>query len=235
MWTSRSVLALSLLSLLAVTLSGCTEDKPMIRGLSSGEAGELNAQRSPFDAAEDPTMTAETHFAAGQLAESQNAPQLALQQYRAALQLDAKHRPSHFALAMLLARLRQYPEAMAAWRSYIELTGGDAAGYSNLGFTHELAGQPQEAEAAYRKGIEADPANKPCRRNYGIMLARQGRVEEAQQQLQAAMPAALAHYNIGSVFEQQGKVREAKEQYEKALALDPKLEDAKLRLIRLRT
>ena len=46
---------------------------------------------------------------------------------------------------------------------YIEATGNDARGYSNLGFCHELAGRLDDAEAAYKQGIERDPKSVPCR------------------------------------------------------------------------
>ena len=41
---------------------------------------------------------------------------------------------------------------------------------------------------------------------------------------------AEVQYNLGSICEQQGKRIEAKAYYEKALALDPKLRDARIRL-----
>ena len=87
---------LSVLAVLLVLLSGCTssESGDAISGVSQGDAAKLNAQRSAFDTAADPPFTAETWFAAGQLAESQTNVPKAIGCYRSALQLDAKHLPN---------------------------------------------------------------------------------------------------------------------------------------------
>ena len=79
-------------------------------------------------------------------------------------------------------------------------------------------------------GIEIDPKNQPCRVNYGLMLARHGRIEEATTQLSAALSPAQVHYNLASVYEQQGKKDQAKSEYIEAIKSDPKLIDAQMRL-----
>ncbi|MGE5612101.1 MAG: tetratricopeptide repeat protein [Bacillota bacterium] len=221
---------------LALGLSSCTKksevDAP-VAGISRSEAESLNAQNSKFEASEDPAFTAQTHFAAGQLAESQGAAQAALQQYRAALKIDPHHRPSLYRLGVVSAQVRAYPEAIAAWKLYLEETQGDATVYGNLGFCHELAGQAAEAEATYRQGIAKDPKNTLCRVNYGLMLARAGRSAEAKEQLRAVLPEAQVHYNLGSVYEQQGKREEARGEYEQALKIEPKMTEAKTRMTAL--
>jgi Tfp pilus assembly protein PilF len=115
----------------------------------------------------------------------------------------------------------------------VKATDGSAGAYSNLGFCHELAGNPAEAEAAYKKGIAKDPKNEPCRVNYGLMLARAGRTSDAVAQLQAVLKPEEVAYNVASVYEQQGKRELAREQYRKALAIDPEFKDAKARLSKL--
>ena len=99
----------------------------------------------------------------------------AVKQYREALKLDPKHKRSLYRQAICLSQLKKFPEAVASWKKYIEATGGEANGYSNLGFCHELAGQIDQAESAYLRGIERESKNVACRTNYGLMLARLGR------------------------------------------------------------
>ncbi len=55
--------------------------------------------------------------------------------------------------------------------------------------------------------MQADPGNKRVRTNYGLMLARHGRTNEALLHLRAAMSPADAHYNMAVVLESQGKRR----------------------------
>jgi tetratricopeptide (TPR) repeat protein len=201
-----------------------------IKGLSQDDADRLNSGRSHFDATKDPAFTPATRFAAGQLAESQGAPQAAVAQYDEALKLDPKHQPSLYRLGVVCAQLKMYPQAIEAWKRYVEATNGSPAAYGNLGFCYELAGRMTDAEAAYQKGIERDPKSVSCRVNYGLMLVRRDRLEEGLAQLQAVLPPAQARYNIASVYEQMNRKPEARQQYEAALKLDPSMDEAKVRL-----
>jgi tetratricopeptide (TPR) repeat protein len=220
-------------ALLLVAAAGCTSNKDpesAIRSVGSGTASELNAEHSQFEKSEDPPFTVETRFAAGQLAESQNALPRAAQQYEEALKLNATHRPSAYRLAVVYSQMRQYPKAIEAWKTYVTLTDESATAYGNLGFCYELAGQKNEAESAYRQGIEREPKNQACRVNYGLMLARGGKIDEAIEQLQSVLTPAEAHYNIASVYEQQGRTEQARAEYGKALQLDPDMWEAQTRL-----
>jgi tetratricopeptide (TPR) repeat protein len=204
--------------------------EPGVSKVSTEDAAVLNAQRSPFDNAKDPPLSADTRFAAGRLAETQGAPVLALEQYRQALLADPKHKASLYRTGVVQTQLKNYPQAVEAWKKYIEATGGSSAAWGNLGFCHELSGNAAEAEAAYRSGIARDPKSVPCRVNYGLMLARKDRKAEAVEQLSAVLSPAEVHYNLGSVYEQTGKSGEAKAEYTKALELDPAMKDARVRL-----
>src|SRR5215203_6008458 len=76
--------------------SGGDNNNAGVKGLSQADSDRLNANRSTFDQPGDPPFTADTRFAAGQLAESQNAPAAAVEQYREALKVNPKHQPSLF-------------------------------------------------------------------------------------------------------------------------------------------
>jgi tetratricopeptide (TPR) repeat protein len=184
--------------------------------------------------AEDQPFTADTHFAAGQLAESQENPAAAAAQYQAALKIHRDHAPSLYRLGVVQTRLKNYPEAVEAWKSYVRVTGGSATAYSNLGFCHDLAGNFDEARRAYEKGIARDPANPTCRVNYGLMLARNGHPADARAQLRQVLTEPQVHYNLASVFEAQGKQEEARQAYARALEIDPAFTDARIRLARLK-
>jgi tetratricopeptide (TPR) repeat protein len=198
------------------------------------EHSSLSAQpkevRDKFEETGDPPITADTHFAAAQLAESQNNAAIATKQYEEALKLDPKHMPSMYHLAMLYTQTKQYPKAIDAWQHYVKATNGKPNAYSNLGFCYELAGETDHAEEAYHKGIAADSRNQACRVNYGLMLARTGKINDAINQLSVVLTPAQVHYNVGSVYEQQGKREQAKAEYKKSIELDPNFLDAQTRL-----
>jgi tetratricopeptide (TPR) repeat protein len=224
--------------LIAVLVVGCgskqKEPESPVQKLSETDVNEMSAEHSKFEHTKDPPFSAQTRYAAGQLAESRGDPQTALKQYKAALETDPKHRPSLYALGLLQTQLRQYNDAAGTWQNYIKATNGDGESYNNLAFCYELAGKNSEAEATYKKGIQAAKGSDVCRINYGLMLARLNRENEAITQLSAVLKPAEVHYNLGSVYEQMRQKDRAKAEYNKALELDPDLRDAKARLATMR-
>lgn len=219
--------------LLALTLAGCRSTGDATGTISGDEANRLTANQSPFDSIKDPKITPQTHFASGQLAESHGNLKQAIKQYELAVGLDPAHQPTLYRLGVLYCQQGAYPKAIETWQRYAKATGGSAVAYSNLGFCLELANQPAEAEVAYKKGLARDPKDSSCRVNFGLMLARRNRVNEALIQFQAVLTPAEAHYNLASVFEQQGRKDQARAEYRKALEMDPKLGDAQARLAAL--
>lgn len=225
---------------LALTLVGCTPSgEPDVRqvGPELGQpppgraAADARARpRDEFERSGDTPINADTRFAAGQLAETQDVPARAEEQYRKALALNPNHRGALFRLGVLYAKQKRYGEAIDAWNRYLRATNDDATGYANLGFCLELAGRTDEAETAYRKGIRRDPNNAPCHVNYGLLLARHDRINEAMLQMQTVLPEAQVHYNLASVYEGLGRREQAKAEYRKALAADPRMAEAQARL-----
>ena len=186
-----------------------------------------------FEQAKEPPINARTYFAAAQLAEGEGRLPQAVEQYKLALGRDPKLINALYRLGVIYTKLKDYPHAVEAWERYVQSTGGSATAYSNLGFCQELAGDPDAAEEAYKRGLGRDPRNEPCRVNYGLMLARRGRGPEALAQLLTVLPPAQAHYDLASVYEITGRKDEARQEYRKALQIDPDLQDAKTKLAAL--
>ena len=213
--------------LVALAVGGCAS-RNKGGAAAKGKAG--SAPRSAFEVSRDPPIAADTRFAAGQLAESRGALPQAADQYRQALRDNPKHVEAMYRLGVVYAGMKKFPEAIETWKRYLHATGDSAAGYSNLGFCYELTGKPEQAEAAYLKGIRRDPRHVASRVNYGLMLVRRGRTNEGTLQLQAVLTPAEVHYNLGSVYETLGRPEQARTEYKQALDLDPSLADAQSRL-----
>ncbi len=200
---------------------------------STASAQQAPAAKTAFDTEKEPAINVETRYAAGQLAESQGNPAVAIKQYEEALKLKPDHVLALYRLGVVHAQVKQYPKAIETWKRYIKATHESANGYGNLGFCYELAGDGQAAEAAYQKGIAKDPRSQPCRVNYGLMLARQDRMTDAIAHLRAVLTPAEVAYNIGSIHEIKGRKEQAKAEYRNAISMDPSFGDAKQRLAAL--
>jgi tetratricopeptide (TPR) repeat protein len=216
-------------ALLLALASGCKTNQPKYDSRVTG----------PVTETVDPTLdrpesvNAKTHFAAGQVNESQNRTSAAVEQYTAALKLDPNYSEALFALAVLQTRTGEYDQAIAAWERYVRTSGQSAAAWTNLGFCYELAKKPAEAEVCYRRAVDRDAKHAGTRVKYGLMLARQSRMGEAADQLSQALKPAEVQYNIGSVYEQQGKLDLARRCFKNAIELDPTMTEAKSRLAQI--
>jgi tetratricopeptide (TPR) repeat protein len=226
-----------------VSLSGCIFDifgggnkkeDVSIRPVNSDGAALVGTDdHGDFDKVKDPKINADTWYAAGQLHESQGKSEAAIEQYKQCLKDNDEHHGALYRLGVLYATTQKYDEAIKTWKRYITVTHHSAVGYSNLGFCYELSGDPIEAERAYLTGIERDSDSSPCRVNYGLMLARHGKVDDGIAQMRMVLSEAEVHFNVGSVHEGLGRKELARAEYKRALDLNPKLKDAQLRLQKL--
>jgi tetratricopeptide (TPR) repeat protein len=99
-------------------------------------------------------------------------------------------------------------------------------------FGEGLALEAKDAEGAmraYRKAIEADPANLDARINLGLLLHEAKRLPEAgrvySDALQACGPDAVLLFNLGVLLEDMGSLADAERAYRAAVASDPRMAD----------
>jgi tetratricopeptide (TPR) repeat protein len=221
---------------LAIFLCACAsshKSTASIQGLTPQQADKMNSEHAVVKEAKTPPVTANTRFALGQVAESQGDFDAAIHQYHRALELDPKHLASLCRLGVVYAKQKNYDLSIETWKTYIAASNDAAFGYGNLGYCYELAGFPALAKQTYLKGISKDPKNAPCRTNYGIMLAHEGKIAEAIRMWNPVLTDAQMHYNLASLYECDGRKVEAKAEYQKALESDPNMIDARSRLTEL--
>jgi Flp pilus assembly protein TadD len=96
-------------------------------------------------------------------------------------------------------------------------------------FEEILAEKPDELSALYAYG-----------RTGAVSGQRLDRAEAALKQYLAAPPrentpsAAAAHWRLGMIYEKSGRKEQARQEYQQSLALDPKFDEAKKSLAKLR-
>ena len=98
-----------------------------------------------------------------------------------ALKAD-KHSPLkvYNGLGVLADLNNDFPLSEAYYRLALRIDPRSALVQNSLGYSYYLAGQWSQAERSYRRGIDYDASYSPlCGRNYGLLLARSSRYEEA--------------------------------------------------------
>lgn len=231
-------------ALAASILIGCDNNKKndqmaandkykILSGSTAEERAGAQKQADAFSAIAEPDLQADTRFAAGQLQESQERWDCAIVQYEQAVRLNPKHVPSLYRMGVVMTKTRQYDKAVGWWNKYIAATGGIASGYSNLGFTYEMAGDVANAEKAYQQGLAIDPKSQPCRVNLGLMYARNNRTDEAKENLAMCLSPAEVSFNLATIYEQQGAIALAKTELKKALEQNPNMTEAQMKLATL--
>jgi Tfp pilus assembly protein PilF len=109
-------------------------------------------------------------------------PDLAVEHFRRAVEIDPKFADAHFHLGTALAESRQWEEAVATYRTAIALptiTVPDFA-HQNLGVALYNLRRYREAEQALRFAISLDPRLQAAYYHLGLLFNAEQRNEEAK-------------------------------------------------------
>jgi tetratricopeptide (TPR) repeat protein len=136
--------------------------------------------------------------------------------YEDALDFDPNHARTLARLGQIRTRQAKYHDAIPLLQRSVKVTGGSPDALNDLAYCYAQVGYAAEAEATYARGLEVDPAHARLRSNYGLLLAGQGRLDDAMTQLRQAMSEADAHHNVALVLREQGKHAEARESFRRS-------------------
>ena len=242
---SKVLFAAAIVAALSVGVGGCAnnnqkkkDDQSMAASeqkykILNGSTADQKAKEQTAEVEPEPQLNADSRFAAGLLAESQGKIDCAIIQYEQALRLNPNHVPSLYRMGVAQTKSKNYDKAIATWKQYVKATNDIASSWANLGFCYEMAGDTENAEIAYKEGLNRDAKSQSCRVNYGLFLARQNRVTEGEVQLSSVLKPDEVAYNLASIYEQQGSIAQAKQSLRKALEVNPKNADAQAKLASL--
>jgi tetratricopeptide (TPR) repeat protein len=137
-------------------------------------------------------------------------------------------------MGMALRDMRRFDEARWAFDDGLMLYPDEDPAwiYIQIARFHEMRLDYLEAEYWYRKAIEAEPRDAGHRIFLGGMLARLGRLDEAEAEHRDAtgcIDGAVdeAYLNLGLVLRAQERYVEAFDCFRRAIALDPNYKAAK--------
>ncbi|MBM3964937.1 MAG: tetratricopeptide repeat protein [Planctomycetes bacterium] len=116
-------------------------------------------------------------------------------------------------LAPAFAGAGQFPESIQRYRHLLKEDSRNVALISNLAYTMMESKDVMSAETEFRHALAIDPNYENARVNLGLMLARQGRKEEALSLLIPAIGESAAHYNLGVIAIDSGDDSTARQEF----------------------
>lgn len=153
------------------------------------------------------------------------------------LQKNPRAWAAHQNLGVLLDRQGKTHEAIAHFRTAIQLYPENSSLHVNLAIALFKLGEVDEALRHYQIAVERNPDSWMAQYNLGAALAGLDRDEEAQQCFRKALELkpnlASAAYNLGILAEKADRDDEALQQFQLALKLQPDLAPAHFRLARV--
>lgn len=125
-------------------------------------------------------------------------------------------------LGVIHNRRGQPRQAIASFGAALQSRPDNPALYNNLALAQAMAGDLRGSEASLRRALALDPEHRLAANNLGLLLARQGRDEEAFQVFARSQGVAKAHNNMGVILAWQGHTIQAREQFRMAVQTLPR-------------
>ncbi|MBC9250488.1 Tfp pilus assembly protein PilF [Pseudomonas alcaligenes] len=122
----------------------------------------------------------------------------------------------------VLADLKgDFDQAAGYYRLAAQIDPRSALVANSMAYSLYLAGKWPEAEQQYRRGISYDSRYQPLWRNYGLLLARMERYEEALSAFEQVEKRAEASNDVGYVCLIEGKLDVAEQFFRSAIEQSP--------------
>lgn len=125
------------------------------------------------------------------------------------------------ALGVLADLNNDFPLSEAYYRLAMQIEPRSVLVQNSLGYSYYMAGQWPEAERTYQRGIGYDARYKPLWRNYGLLLARMERYEEALSAFEQISNRAQASNDVGYICLVEGKLDVAEQFFRSAIEQSP--------------
>ena len=144
------------------------------------ERGDLVAAEEHLERAKAIVASKWVRYHLGRLRLFQRAPERALKEFRAALELDPSLVDAHFNAGQILFNLGRKDEARAAFDAALGLAPAHAGALNGLGVLALDANDAATAEDLFTRAVAADPDYADAHNNLAVALERQGRRDEAR-------------------------------------------------------
>ncbi len=198
----------------------------LVAGVALRILGELAASRSALERANglDPDDYA-IAFELGTTCAAQGEDAAALAHFDRATRLRPGFAPAHFAAALQRFRQRDWPGAVAGFETALALDAANVPAMANRALALAEGGRIDEALAAARRALEAQPGHPDARHALGWILHKARRAAEALPHFEAAVAgrpdAAPWLVDHAKALQDLHRLAEAEDALMRAIRLDP--------------
>ncbi len=151
-----------------------------------------------------------------------------------ALKADEKNIPAMVALATVYSARKRFELARMVLENARQLDGNDPAIWNRLGFVEMALGNRPQAIEDFKTAASLRPDYPEAHANYGAILADADDFAAAAQELELAVTyapgSAAAWLDLGNAYRGLQAFEKSEAAYQKALQLDPALNDARFNL-----
>ena len=137
-------------------------------------------------------------------------------------------------LAVLYARTNQAAKARAEFDRAIMETPKDVSLRNDAAYFYLQSGDLANAEVQIQESLQMEAANAKAKMHLALLRAKQDRLDESFELFEQVVGPAEAHSNLGVILAKEGRSEEAIEHLDRARELDPKLPVPAAFLSRLR-
>ncbi len=124
----------------------------------------------------------------------------AVNEYRAAQQVNADRPESHLNLGLLAIRLQQFDQAERAYRQALKLDSGFVNAYVNLADLYRMQQRTSEAEQVLQQGLKIEDDNADLHHALGLLYVRQQQMDKAIHELKTAWQLQKDNVRFGYVY-----------------------------------
>lgn len=141
--------------------------------------------------------------------------------YQEVLKSDPKNSAATHRLGIMAARRGEHKTALEFFET-ARKSGESAELLNDIGYTNYLTHDLQAAESALRSALQENSQFDAARNNLALVLAEQGRNDEALAEFRKTGNEAAALANLAFIQTKLGNLGEAEKNYHRVLELDPK-------------
>jgi Tfp pilus assembly protein PilF len=143
------------------------------------------------------------------------------QLYQGVLKTDPKNQLAHHRLGILAARRGEHDVALDHFNDAATCGEPTSQLLNDIGYTRYLKNELDLAEDNLRESLRINPQFKAAHSNLGLVLAEQGKFDEALVEFGKAGNEAAALSNLAFIQTKLGHLAEGEKNYHKVLDLDP--------------